>query len=94
MKLKKKVRRTLVAILLIALIIVCAFLAKSMFFDIQEVKETKVLKTIDKYGYTLKDKKTKNDNKTNNYIPYNFVEKLIDDSQIKNVIYYSLFCCS
>ena len=59
MKLKKKVRRTLVAILLIALIIVCAFLAKSMFFDKQEVKETKVLKTIDKYGYTLKDNKTK-----------------------------------
>ena len=59
MKLKKKVRRTLVAILLIALIIVCAFLVKSMFFDKQEVKETKVLKTIDKYGYTLKDNKTK-----------------------------------
>ena len=59
MKLKKKVRRFLLVVLIIALIVVCAFLVKNMFFDKQEVKETKVLKTIDKYGYTLKDNKTK-----------------------------------
>ena len=59
MKLKKKVRRFLLVVLIIALIVVCAFLAKNMFFDKQEVKETKVLKTIEKYGYTLKDNKTK-----------------------------------
>ena len=59
MKLKKKVRRFLLAVLIIALIVVCAFLVKNMFFDKQEVKETKVLKTIDKYGYSLKDNKTK-----------------------------------
>ena len=59
MKLKKKVRRFILAILIIALIVVCAFLVKNIFFDKQEVKETKVLKTIDKYGYTLKDNKTK-----------------------------------
>ena len=34
----------------------------------------------------LEDEKTKNDNKTNNYIPYHFVEKMIDDNQIKNII--------
>ena len=35
----------------------------------------------------FQDEKTKKENKTNNYIPYNFVEKFIDDNQIKNVIY-------
>ncbi len=59
MKLKRKVRRFLLAVLIIALIVVCAFLVKNIFFDKQEVKETKVLKTIDKYGYSLKDNKTK-----------------------------------
>lgn len=58
MKLKKKVKRTILAILIIALLIVCALFVKNTFFDKKEVKETKVLKTIDKYGYTLKDNKT------------------------------------
>ena len=59
MKLKKKVRKTIIFILIIILIVLCAFLVKDMFFNKQEVKETKVLKTIDKYGYSLKDNKTK-----------------------------------
>ena len=58
MKLKKKVKRTLIAIILIILVIVCAFLVKKIFFEEETVKENKVLKTIDKYGYTLKDNKT------------------------------------
>ena len=59
MKLKKKVKVTIVIIIILALAIACAFLAKQIFFNKDEVKETKVLKTIDKYGYTLKDNKTK-----------------------------------
>ena len=34
----------------------------------------------------LKDEKTKEENRTNNFIPYNFIEKLIDDNEIKNEI--------
>ena len=58
MKLKKKVKRIILAILIIALLIVCALFVKNTFFNNEEVKETKVLKKIDKYGYTLKDNKT------------------------------------
>ena len=58
MKLKKKVKRIIIAIIIIVLLGVCAFLAKKMFFEKTEVQENKVLKTIDKYGYTLKDNKT------------------------------------
>ena len=58
MKLKKKVKRTILIILIIALLIVCALFVKHTFFDNKEVQETKVLKKIDKYGYTLKDNKT------------------------------------
>lgn len=36
----------------------------------------------------LKDEKTREENKKNKYIPYNFTAKLIDDIQIKNVIKY------
>ena len=59
MKLKKKVKVTIVIIVILVLAIACAFLAKQIFFNKDEVAETKVLKTIDKYGYTLKDNKTK-----------------------------------
>ena len=58
MKLKKKVKGIIIAIIIIVLLGVCAFLAKKMFFEKTEVQENKVLKTIDKYGYTLKDNKT------------------------------------
>lgn len=58
MRLKKKVKRIILVFLIIALLVVCGFFVKDKFFDKEEVKETKVLKTIDKYGYTLKDNKT------------------------------------
>ena len=59
MRLKKKVKRIILVFLIIALLVVCGLFVKDKFFDKEEVKETKVLKTIDKYGYTLKDNKTK-----------------------------------
>ena len=58
MKLKKKVKRLIIIVIILVLLAVCAFFAKNMFFEKTEVKENKVLKTIDKYGYTLKDNKT------------------------------------
>ena len=58
MRLKKKVKRIILVFLIIALLVVCGLFVKDKFFDKEEVKETKVLKTIDKYGYTLKDNKT------------------------------------
>ena len=59
MKLKKKPKRILITILVLAAIVAIAFVGYNVFFGKQEVKEAKVLKTIEKYGYTLKDNKTK-----------------------------------
>ncbi len=56
MKLKKRAKRILVFILLIA-IVVLGFLAYDNFFGEKEVKEAKVLSEIKGYGYKLKDNK-------------------------------------
>ena len=58
MKLKKKVKFIIITLIILVLLAVCIFLAKKMFFEKTEVQENKVLKTIDSYGYTLKDNKT------------------------------------
>ena len=59
MKLKKKPKRILITIIVIATVVAIGFVGYNIFFGQPEVKEAKVLKTIDKYGYTLKDNKTK-----------------------------------
>lgn len=60
MKLKKKVKVTILVIFILLLVGVCAFFGNNMFSsNKKEVKEVKVLKKIDKYGYELKDNKTK-----------------------------------
>ena len=56
MKLKKKAKRILVGILIVA-IIVLGYLAYDNFFGEKEVEEAKVVSKIDKYGYNLKDSK-------------------------------------
>ena len=58
MKLKKKPKRIIITLVILILLAICIFLGYKMFFDKEEVEETKVLKTIDKYGYTLKDNKS------------------------------------
>lgn len=59
MKLKKKVKKRITILFLIILIGICAFLSYKIFFNKKEdIKENKVLKTIEKYNYTLKDNKT------------------------------------
>lgn len=58
MKLKKKPKRILIGILVVVAVAAIAYAAINTFGG-KEVKEAKVLKTIKKYGYTLKDNKTK-----------------------------------
>lgn len=58
MKLKKKPKRILIGILIVVAVAAIAYVAINTFGG-KEVKEAKVLKTIKKYGYTLKDNKTK-----------------------------------
>ena len=59
MKLKKKPKRILIIIIVIAALAAIGFVGYNIFFGQPEVQEAKVIKTIDKYGYTLKDNKTK-----------------------------------
>lgn len=58
MKLKKKPKRILIGILVVVAIAAIAYVGLNVFGG-KEVQEAKVLKTIKKYGYTLKDNKTK-----------------------------------
>lgn len=57
MKMKKKVKKILIAILIIALVVL-GYLSYKQFFGKEEVKEAKVVNEIKKYGYKLKDSKT------------------------------------
>lgn len=56
MKMKKRVKKVLIAILLIT-VVVLGFLSYKQFFGEKEVKEVKVVNEIKKYGYKLKDNK-------------------------------------
>lgn len=58
MKLKKKAKRIIIVVLIIAIAAI-GFVGYNVFFSKPEVAEAKVLKTIKKYGYTLKDNKSK-----------------------------------
>lgn len=57
MKLKKKAK--IIIALSVIILLVGGFGVYKVFFAKDQVKETKILKTIDKYGYTLKDNKSK-----------------------------------
>lgn len=59
MKLKKKPKKILIAVIVTASLLAIALVGYNVFFGKEDVKEAKVLKTIKKYGYTLKDNKTK-----------------------------------
>ena len=58
MKLKKGVKRFLIAVVII-LVAVSAFLVFKNLDSKQDTKEVKVVSKISEYGYTLKDSKTK-----------------------------------
>lgn len=59
MKLKKKPKKILITILILVCVGAIAFIGYRTFFSKPEVQEAKVLKKIEKYGYTLKDNKSK-----------------------------------
>ena len=59
MKLKKKVKIMLFLIIALVIIAIAGVIVYKTVFNKPEVKETKVLKTIDAYGYELKDNKSK-----------------------------------
>lgn len=59
MKLKKKAKRLIIILLIIIVLLLTGLFICNKFFNKKEVKETKVVNQIDKYGYNLKDTKTK-----------------------------------
>lgn len=59
MKLKKKPKRVLITIICIIVIALVGFGMYKFFFSDSGVEETKVLHTIKKYGYNLKETKSK-----------------------------------
>ena len=57
---KKKVKKVIIGIVIVALIALLAFIVyKSVNTGSKEVKEVKIVSKIDKYGYKLKENKTK-----------------------------------
>ncbi len=56
---KKKIRKLIVGILLLALLVLVGLFVYDKLFKKDEVKEVKVISKIDKYGYTLKENKPK-----------------------------------
>ena len=59
MKLKKKAKRLIVILLIIIVILLGVLFLNDKFLNKGNVKETKIANKIDKYGYNLKDSKTK-----------------------------------
>ena len=59
MKLKKKPKIILITLILLIIIAVSGILVYKTVFNKQEVQEAKVVNQIKKYGYTLKDNKSK-----------------------------------
>lgn len=59
MKLKKNAKRIIIILIVIVLLVVSALVVSRLIPKKEEVKEAKVLDTIDDYGYVLKDNKSK-----------------------------------
>lgn len=59
MKLKKKAKTTLIAVVVILVVAVVGIFTYKTFFSKPVIKEAKVLKEIKNYGYVLKDNKSK-----------------------------------
>lgn len=59
MKLKKKAKKILIIVLILALVAVTGIFVYKTFFEKETIKEAKVLKEIKEYGYVLKDNKSK-----------------------------------
>ena len=58
MKLKKNAKRLIIVLIIIVLLVVGGIVVSKLIPKKDEVKEAKVLDTIDDYGYVLKDNKS------------------------------------
>lgn len=58
MKLKKKPKRILITTFILIILMGAGFICYKVFFDSNDVQEAKILHTIKKYGYNLKDTKS------------------------------------
>ena len=59
MKLKKKAKRIIILLLLIIVVLLIVLVVSDKIGGTPKVKEVKIVNEIDKYGYNLKDSKTK-----------------------------------
>ncbi|MDO4996961.1 MAG: hypothetical protein Q4E69_07250 [Bacilli bacterium] len=94
MKLKKKTKIFLVILFLI-LVVVLGFLVYKNFFSNKEVKETKVIASIDDYGYKLKDNKNATYKKMFDELKEILLEKEVDyekyASKISEMFIYDFY---
>lgn len=59
MKLKKSIKRLIIILVIVIAVVVAVFTVSKLIPKEEEVKEVKVINTIGKYGYELKDNKSK-----------------------------------
>ena len=82
MKLKKKFKRILIILLIILVLVLGIFAFKDKLFGKKDVKETKVVNKIDKYGYNLKDSKTKKYHKM-----FDELKKILSEKEVNEEEY-------
>ena len=81
MKLKKKAKRLIIIVLILVVLVLGGFVIKDKFFGKSDVKETKVVNKIEKYGYNLKDSKTKKYHKMFDELKKILSEKEVDEEE-------------
>lgn len=81
MKLKKKAKRLIIIVLILVVLVLGGFIIKDKFFGKNDVKETKVVNKIEKYGYNLKDSKTKKYHKMFEELKKILSEKEVDEEE-------------
>lgn len=95
MKLKKKAKRLIVILLLIILVLLGGLVLSDKIFKKEKVKEVKIVNQIDKYGYNLKDSKTKRYHKMFDELKKILSEKELDEEkyvkQISQMFIYDFY---
>ena len=82
MKLKKKAKRVIVILLIIILVLLGVLFVNDKFFSKNKVKEIKIVNKIDKYGYNLKDSKTKKYHKM-----FDELKKILSEDEVNEEEY-------
>ena len=81
MKLKKKAKRLIVALLIIIVILLGILFVSDKIFNKDKVKEVKIVNKIDKYGYNLKNSKTKKYHKLFDELKKILSKKEVDEEE-------------